>query len=155
MADSERGLGRPDRALDVARSEEAAELDTAGQVELAMVVSGARADLGQQDAALAALEIPQLDKNRAFSYSPRLFRAYADALRAVGREEEAKSWLRQAALADQALSGDEEPEIIDLDEDEDETEESEQAETQLKESELVERPLSQPGSESMENPSND
>ncbi|WP_234399360.1 hypothetical protein [Psychromicrobium lacuslunae] len=117
MADSERGLGRPDRALDIARGEEVAELDVAGQVELAMVVSGARADLGQQDAALAALEIPQLDKNRAFSYSPRLFRAYADALEAVGRAEEASSWRRQAALADHALSGDEEPEIIDLDED--------------------------------------
>ncbi len=120
MADSERGLGRPDRALDMARGEEAADLDAAGQVELAMVVSGARADLGQQDAALAALEIPQLDKNRAFSYSPRLFRAYADALEAVGRAEEAASWRRQAALADQALTGDEDPEIIDLGDEDDE-----------------------------------
>lgn len=116
MADSERGLGRPDRALDVARSEEANQLDSAGQVELAIVVSGARADLGQKDAALAALEISQLDKNRAFSYSPRLFRAYADALAAVGRDSEAASWRSQAALADQALGADLEPEIIDLDE---------------------------------------
>lgn len=120
MADSERGLGRADRALDLARTEEAAQLDSAGQVELAIVVSGARADLGQKDAALAALEITQLDKNRAFSYSPRLFRAYADALEAVGRGAEAGSWRSQAALADQALGGDEEPEIIDLDDDDDE-----------------------------------
>lgn len=120
MADSERGLGRPDRALDVARSDEANQLDSAGQVELAIVVSGARADLGQKDAALAALEISQLDKNRAFSYSPRLFRAYADALEAVNRSDEATSWRRQADLADQALGADIEPEIIDLDEDDDE-----------------------------------
>ncbi|WP_225437349.1 hypothetical protein [Arthrobacter sedimenti] len=55
MADCERGLGRPDRALDLARSEEAESLDAAGKAELAMVVSGARADLGQLDAAVAAL----------------------------------------------------------------------------------------------------
>lgn len=119
MADSERGLGRPDRALDAARSEEASQLDSTGQVELAIVVSGARADLGQKEAALAALEISQLDKNRAFSYSPRLFRAYADALAAVGRDAEAISWRSQAALADQALGADLEPEIIDLDDEAD------------------------------------
>ena len=76
MADCERGLGRPDRALDVARSEEANDLDAPGKVELAIVAAGARTDLGQLDAAVAELEIAQLDINRAFSYSPRLFRAY-------------------------------------------------------------------------------
>ena len=89
MADCERGLGRPDRALDMARSEEAKDLDAPGKVELAIVAAGARTDLGQLDAAVSELEIPQLDINRAFSYSPRLFRAYADALAAAGRAAEA------------------------------------------------------------------
>ncbi|WP_457971911.1 hypothetical protein [Arthrobacter sp. D1-17] len=122
MADCERGLGRPDRALDVARSEEAHDLDAPGKVELAMVASGARADLGQLDAAVAELEIPQLDINRAFSYSPRLFRAYADALSAVGRTVEAEKWQRQAVVAEEALGMGiaEEPEIIDLGWDEEE-----------------------------------
>jgi hypothetical protein len=78
-------------------------------------------DLEQYDAAVAALEIPQLDKNRAFSYSPRLFRAYADALESVNRGEEAEQWRRQARLAESALGVGEfaEPEIYDLgDEDE-------------------------------------
>jgi len=75
MADCERGLGRPDRALDMARSEEAKDLDAPGKVELAIVAAGARTDLGQLDAAVSELEIAQLDINRAFSYSPRLFRA--------------------------------------------------------------------------------
>ncbi|WP_346768914.1 hypothetical protein [Crystallibacter degradans] len=121
MADCERGLGRPDRALEMIRSEEATDLDAAGKVELAIVASGARMDLEQHDAAVAALEIPQLDKNRAFSYSPRLFRAYADALESVNRAEEAEQWLRQARLAESALGVGEfaEPEIFDLvDEDE-------------------------------------
>jgi hypothetical protein len=119
MADCERGLGRPDRALDLARSEEAESLDAAGKAELAMVVSGARADLGQLDAAVAALEIPQLDLHRAFSFSPRLFRAYADALDAVGRSDESGKWRRQAGVAEKALGLDDdlEPDIIDLGED--------------------------------------
>ncbi|MFC3298853.1 Uncharacterised protein [Arthrobacter agilis] len=121
MADCERGLGRPDRALDLARSEEAETLDAAGKAELAMVVSGARADLGQVEAAVSALEIPQLDLHRAFSFSPRLFRAYADALDAAGRSTESDTWRRQAAVADKALGLDDdlEPDIIDLGEDDD------------------------------------
>lgn len=116
MADCERGLGRPDRALDLARTEEAESLDSAGKAELAMVVSGARTDLGQLDAAVSALEIPQLDLHRAFSFSPRLFRAYADALDAVGRSSESEKWRRQAGVADTALGLDDdlEPDIIDL-----------------------------------------
>ncbi len=122
MADCERGLGRPDRALDVVRSEEAKDLDAPGKVELAIVAAGARSDLGQLDAAVAELEIPQLDMNRAFSYSPRLFRAYADALAAVGRSEEAGKWQRQAVVAENALGlgASEEPDIIDLGWDEEE-----------------------------------
>ncbi|WP_188572150.1 hypothetical protein, partial [Arthrobacter liuii] len=133
MADCERGLGRPDRALDVARSEEAQDLDAPGKVELAIVAAGARTDLGQLDAAVAELEIAQLDINRAFSYSPRLFRAYADALAAVGRQEESEKWNRQAVVAENALGQgvDQEPEIIDLgwDEEEEAREEAERRRT--------------------------
>ncbi|MFM9274101.1 hypothetical protein [Pseudarthrobacter sp. NKDBFgelt] len=129
MADCERGLGRPDRALDVARSEEAQDLDAPGKAELAIVAAGARTDLGQLDAAVAELEIPQLDINRAFSYSPRLFRAYADALAGVDRDAEAEKWRKQAVVAENALGQgvDEEPDIIDLgwDEEEEAKEEAE------------------------------
>ncbi|WP_432395727.1 hypothetical protein ACRQ5B_16435 [Pseudarthrobacter sp. L19] len=133
MADCERGLGRPDRALDMARSEEAKDLDAPGKVELAIVAAGARTDLGQLDAAVSELEIPQLDINRAFSYSPRLFRAYADALTAVGRETEAAKWQRQAVVAENALGlgVDEEPDIIDLGWDEEEEAREEQRRRRL------------------------
>ncbi|HET7415854.1 MAG TPA: hypothetical protein VFI97_09185 [Arthrobacter sp.] len=122
MVDCERGLGRPDKALEAARAEEADKLDTAGKVELAIVVSGARTDLEQYEAAVTALEIPQLDRNRAFSFSPRLFRAYADALDNAGRGEEATGWRRTANVAEEALGvGDfADPDIIDLTGDEDE-----------------------------------
>ncbi|MHC6594884.1 hypothetical protein [Arthrobacter sp. C152] len=147
MADCERGLGRPDRALDVARSEEAQDLDAPGKVELAMVAAGARTDLGQLDAAVAELEIPQLDINRAFSYSPRLFRAYADALSAVGREDEAEKWSKQAVVAENALGQgvDEEPEIIDLgwDEEEEAREEAERRRMLDRASKASEAPASE------------
>ncbi|MDJ0318247.1 tetratricopeptide repeat protein, partial [Arthrobacter antibioticus] len=120
MADCERGLGRPDRALDLIKSEDAEGLDLAGKVELAIVESGARGDLGEMEAALSALEIPQLDINRAFSFSPRLFRAYGMILRAAGRKDEAKTWERQALVAEEALGIDEGTDqiIIDLGDDE-------------------------------------
>ncbi|MDJ0320443.1 hypothetical protein [Pseudarthrobacter sp. PS3-L1] len=123
MADCERGLGRPDRALDVARSEEANDLDAPGKVELAIVAAGARTDLGQLDAAVSELEISQLDMHKAFSYSPRLFRAYADVLAAVDRTTEAAMWEKQADKAEKALGidqNDDEPEIFDLGWDEEE-----------------------------------
>lgn len=121
MADCERGLDRPDRALEMARSEEASTLDSAGQVEMAIVVSGARRDISQPEAALAALEISQLDRNRAFSYSPRLFRAYSDVLAELGRTTEAEDWDRRAVIAEDALGigASAEPEILDLVGDED------------------------------------
>jgi hypothetical protein len=134
MADCERGLGRADRALDMARSEEAKDLDAPGKVELAIVAAGARTDLGQLDAAVVELEIPQLDINRAFSYSPRLFRAYADALAAAGRAGDAGKWQRQAVVAENALGLDdsEEPDIIDLGWDEEEEAREEEQQRRLR-----------------------
>jgi tetratricopeptide (TPR) repeat protein len=134
MADCERGLGRPDRALEMARSEEAKDLDAPGKAELAIVAAGARSDLGQLDAAVAELEIVQLDINRAFSYSPRLFRAYADALAAAGRAGDAGKWQRQALVAEKALGLDdsEDPDIIDLGWDEEEEAREEEQQRRLR-----------------------
>ncbi len=119
MADCERGLGRPEKALELTASEERNMLDAAGKVELAIVASGARADLRDYQGAVEELEIPQLDINRAFSFSPRLFEAYADALAAAGRADEAAKWYRQIGVAESALGvGEfEEPDIIDFGED--------------------------------------
>lgn len=56
MADCERGLGRPARVLELAASPEAASLVGDPKIELQIVVAGARADMGQYDAALHALD---------------------------------------------------------------------------------------------------
>ncbi|MCX7521346.1 hypothetical protein OSC27_03530 [Microbacterium sp. STN6] len=103
MVDSERGVGRPDRALELGRSVDRDALPNPVQVSLAIAMSGARLDLGQPDAALAELEIPQLDPERAFSYSPDLFRAYAEVLAELGRADAAAEWMLRAERADDAL----------------------------------------------------
>lgn len=127
MVDSERGVGRPDRALELGRSVDRATLPVPEQVSVAIAMSGARLDLGQTESALSELEIPQLDASRAYSYSPELFAAYAEVLGELGRVEDAQRWSELAARADAALGAseadDETMEIIDLDEtDEQDTE---------------------------------
>ena len=103
MVDSERGIGRPDRALELGRSVDRATLTNETQVALAIAMSGARLDLDQVGLALAELEIPQLDPKLAFSYSPALFRAYAEVLEELGRHAEAADWIGCAEIAEKAL----------------------------------------------------
>jgi tetratricopeptide (TPR) repeat protein len=107
MVDSERGLGRPDKALELARSVPRQSLDVHVRVELAIAMSGARLDLGQNDAALTELQIPELDPDTAFSYSPALFDAYATVLEELGRTDEAEQWFERSDRATAALTSDE------------------------------------------------
>ncbi|WP_242911205.1 tetratricopeptide repeat protein [Actinomadura terrae] len=100
MADCERGLGRPERALELVKAPEAARLDAMGRVELRIVESGVRRDLGQYDAAVVTLQIPELRDRRLRPWSARLFYAYADALVEAGREDEASDWFARSAAAD-------------------------------------------------------
>jgi tetratricopeptide (TPR) repeat protein len=100
MADAERGLGRPERALDLSRTDEARRLPQAEAIEMRIVESGARRDLGQHGAAVLALQIPELKDERLRPWSARLFYAYADALAEAGREDEATDWFARASAAD-------------------------------------------------------
>lgn len=100
MADAERGLVRPERALALAASAEVGQLDEQGRAEMRIVAAGARTDLGQPDAAVVALQGPVLEAVRPQPWHARTFVAYADALRAVGRGEEAAGWERRADVAD-------------------------------------------------------
>ncbi|MEU7864665.1 hypothetical protein [Nonomuraea sp. NPDC049141] len=102
MADCERGLGRPERALDLVRSPEAERLDRAGRIELSIVESGARRDLGQNDAAVITLQrLPELRDTQAKPWSARLAFAYADALADAGHQEAATDWFAKAMAFDE------------------------------------------------------
>ena len=103
MVDSERGVGRPEKALELGRSIPKSELDVEVQVALAIAMSGARLDLGQPELALTELQIPQLDPERAFAWSPALFDAYATVLEDLGHTEEAEQWWQRSDRATIAL----------------------------------------------------
>ncbi len=103
MVDSERGVGRPEKALELGRSVPKSELDVEVQVALAIAMSGARLDLGQPELALTELQIPQLDPERAFAWSPALFDAYATVLEDLGHTEEAEQWWQRSDRATIAL----------------------------------------------------
>jgi len=100
MVDAERGLGRPERALDLAASPEAATLGLDERIELAIVVSGIRRDLGQYEAAAVGLQLPELRVGSHQPWAARLFYAYAEALLAKGDEAGALTWFGHAANAD-------------------------------------------------------
>ncbi len=100
MADSERALGRLDRALALIREAGASTLDRATQIELRIVESGIRRDQGLAEAAVIALQVPELTSGRLRPWSARLFYAYADALLAAGRTEEAREAFARAAAID-------------------------------------------------------
>ena len=101
MADCERGLGRPERALELARAPEVAELERPGRIEMRIVAAGARRDLGQNEAAVLTLAVPELRTKGKAPWLARLRFAYADALVAVGRLDEAREWFALAAEADE------------------------------------------------------
>ncbi len=100
MADCERALGRLDRALALIREADVGKLDRATQIELRIVESGIRRDQGLADAAVLALQVPELTSGRLRPWSARLFYAYADALLAAGRADEARDAFAEAAAAD-------------------------------------------------------
>jgi tetratricopeptide (TPR) repeat protein len=101
MADCERALGRPERALKALDDPAVPKLDAGTRAELVIVVAGARRDLNQLDAALAVFQrAGGLDPNSPRPGSARLWYAYADALEAAGRTEEAIQWFGAAAKAD-------------------------------------------------------
>lgn len=97
LADCERGLGRPERALELAASPEAGRLDQDGRVEMLIIAAGARQDLGQDAAAVLTLQVPELEGSSEAPWQERLWFGYSEALRRAGRSAEADTWLARAA----------------------------------------------------------
>nr|WP_081830653.1 hypothetical protein [Rhodococcus sp. UNC363MFTsu5.1] len=114
MADCERGLGRPERAIELGRSDEARTLSGDEATELRIVVAGARMDLGQFDQAVVTLQTPELDAAKEGPTAARLFYAYADALVAAGRVEDGLKWFLNSAAADHDGDTDAEDRVAEL-----------------------------------------
>ena len=100
MADCERALGRPDKALALARNPAVENLAVELRAEMTIVEAGARRDRGELDAALRTLENAPLRSATRADWVARLRYAYADTLLAVGRREEAVEWFHRTVAID-------------------------------------------------------
>lgn len=100
MADCERALGRLDRALELVTGPDARRLGRSAQIELRIVESGIRRDQGFPEAAVVALQVPELTGAGKGPGLARLRYAYADALLDAGRPDDARYWFGRAATAD-------------------------------------------------------
>ncbi len=100
MADCERALGRPDRALALARNPAVANLEPELKAEVTIVEAGARRDLGELDAAIRTLENAPLRSRSRADWVVRLRYAYADTLLAAGRREDAIEWFHRTVGVD-------------------------------------------------------
>ena len=100
MADCERALGRPGKAIEMAGDPVVAKLERPARVEMRIVAAGARADQKNLEAALATLQCPELTTTSAEPWAARIRYAYADILEQMDRKEEAIEWFHRAAAVD-------------------------------------------------------
>jgi tetratricopeptide (TPR) repeat protein len=100
MADCERALGRPDRALTLLRNAPREKFAPALLAETVIVEAGARRDRGEIDAALRTLENARLTSQARAPWVTRLRYAYADTLLAAGRPQDALEWFHRTEAVD-------------------------------------------------------
>lgn len=100
IADAERALGRPQRALELSNDPVAAQLSSPARLELLIVAAGARRDLGQPQAAVRLLDVAALHDNRHLPELARLRYAYADALVDAGDTAGALDWFAKTVELD-------------------------------------------------------
>ncbi len=101
IADCERALGNPRKAVDLANSDEAKRLRGETQAELLLVASGARLDMDQTNAAVSLLRGPCSNTPANAAWASRIYYGYGEALLANGDAETAREWFVKAAWADQ------------------------------------------------------
>lgn len=110
-ADCERGLGKPEKALEIISETDTSSYSLSDLVELVIVQAGARHDLGESDAALLVLnqflEQQQLEEPVLLA---RILSYKADLLRELGREEEAEEVAEQTPEVPDTVA------IVDLEE---------------------------------------
>jgi tetratricopeptide (TPR) repeat protein len=158
LADCERAMGRPERAIDLYRATDGSGLEDAERVELLIVAAGARMDMRQPEAAVAMLQIRELASAKITPWLARLRYAYADALLTAGREDEARDWFARAAEVDDDVTTDAAERLLELDgvvlEGDEEIDEPELLDGEEPAGEPAEKPAENP-EESVAGPSDD
>jgi tetratricopeptide (TPR) repeat protein len=100
MADCERALGRPDRALTLLKNTPRDKFAPPLLAEVLIVEAGARRDRGELDAALRTLENGPLNAKSRAPWVARVRYTYAETLLAAGRTEDALAWFHRTEAVD-------------------------------------------------------
>lgn len=100
MADCERALGRPDRALTLLKNTPRDKFAPPLLAEVLIVEAGARRDRGEIDAALRTLENGNLNSKSRAPWVARMRYAYAETLLAAKRPEDALEWFHRTEAVD-------------------------------------------------------
>lgn len=100
IADCERALNRPEKAIEVLNEKDVEKMDRADYHDLMITVVGARKDLGQKDAGLALAKIKEFNSNEISDSIANLRFVYAQTLLEIGRIDEAKTWFEKTMQAD-------------------------------------------------------
>ena len=104
IADSYRALGRPEKAVEICDEIEFKKVEPAVTFEGQIVASGALADMGRLDEAIARLERLTLRPPVAEEHHMRAWYALASLLEKKGRFSQAKEWFEAVASADPDLT---------------------------------------------------
>ena len=100
IADCERGLGRPEKAIEVLNEKDISKMDKVDFHELMITVVGARKDLGQKDAGLALAKIPEFSSGIPAESVAKLRFVYAQTLLDLNRAAEAQIWFQKTIELD-------------------------------------------------------
>ena len=90
MADCERALGHPEKAIELAMSEDAKNLVADSKAEMFIVYAGALGDLGQWDKAIEVIRRLSRSRGLPGPYRMRALQAEQNLLEQAGREQEAQ-----------------------------------------------------------------
>ncbi|MGO4257477.1 tetratricopeptide repeat protein [Marmoricola sp. RAF53] len=100
MADCERALGRPDRALALLKNAPRDKFSAPLTAETVIVEAGARRDRKEYDAALRILEQSPLNSKSRAPWVARLRYTYAETLLEAGRPADALEWFHRTEAID-------------------------------------------------------
>jgi tetratricopeptide (TPR) repeat protein len=92
LADAERALGHPDRAVAILTEEPRDAVPEDVAVEGLVVLAGALRDLGRASEAVAVLQSGPVRPEQVLPHHLRLWYALADALEDAGNRRDARSW---------------------------------------------------------------
>jgi tetratricopeptide (TPR) repeat protein len=102
IADSQRALGHPERAVEPAREALRARIPDEARAEAAVVAASALSDLGRSSEAMSILSAFPIDAGRTRPFDLRLWYVAGDILSRAGRKEEAAAYFSRIVRHDPA-----------------------------------------------------